>query len=145
AEAQDLCWPRGFRLAAFGALVAAYMAGPILWLEQAARVDPHYASTLRERDARDGKPIEFDRARTVGSADTVMLATWPGETFQLAGTPLPSGQIVSIRGRFEGPDVIRVDDVHLHRGRWRDYASYLGLLIVLLWWGRCLIALRHRI
>ena len=48
---------------------------------------------------------------------------------------------VSVRGRFDGSGTILVKEVHFHVRGWRDFMSYVGLLLVTGWWG--LTALRR--
>ncbi|MEM7526018.1 MAG: hypothetical protein AAF360_20135, partial [Pseudomonadota bacterium] len=45
---------------------------------------------------------------------------------------------VSIKGRFRGADLVVATEAHVHPRGVRDYASYLGLGLVALWWLSCL-------
>lgn len=140
----DLCWPRRAGLAAAAMLALLYVLGPVVWMPHARAADVHYAQTLEKRPARIGKPLELDRTR-VWQTDPVQIITWSGERLVVPNLQEVASNTISLKGEFTATNMIEVAQVHEHLGQRRDYASYLGLLIILGWWLRCLIAARSRL
>jgi hypothetical protein len=135
-SALDLHRPPVRRGLAALALFAAYALGPLPLMPAAEAADLHFAGTLRDVAARAGREVEFDRARIRHGEDGLArLSVWTGETLDLAGLPVPaSAGTVSVRGRFLGPGLVEVAELHLHRGPRRDMLTVLGLLLMLAWW-----------
>jgi len=138
ADAGDLVWPRGRMLALGAASMAVYLFLPAAFLWSPQDADNHFVQTLRQRDARAGRAVEFDRAIYQHRPGGGTLTDFAGETFKTEGlVPARSGQ-VSVRGRFVGPNTVSIEDLHRHWPRIRDLLSYLGLAMLLLAWGRSL-------
>ncbi|WP_372574059.1 hypothetical protein [Ruegeria jejuensis] len=135
---KDLQWPRGWRAVAATLLLLAYAGLPILMIEGARAADLHFAATLDAVEHRAGKSIEFDRSRLAIGPDGTRLHVWTGEEFRLSASAPLQGDVASIRGRFETPTTIRVAEVHIHASGIRNIASYIALLMIILWWGLCI-------
>lgn len=88
--------------------------------------------------------MEFDRATIVPGTNAGVLRAWSGERFDLTGLSPPEAGTVSVRGRFLDDRTIEVNALHVHRAGARDIASYLGLTLVVLWWGLTLFRPRKR-
>ncbi len=103
-----------------------YLFGPFIFLDKLEQADTYYIQTMRERNLRSGKFIEFDRIHY--SAEEKMLKTFAGEQIGVTGLqPQKSGR-VSFRGHFLTPEIITTDSFHYHKD-FRDLASILGLFM----------------
>jgi hypothetical protein len=111
-------------LAAGAALLAGYLFSPFLLLQAPEAENAHYAATLRHREDRPGKYIEFDRARYRAGDRTLRVFT--GERFRLLGSVPEDDALLSLKGRFMDAGTIRVEDFHRHTA-FRDLASLAGL------------------
>lgn len=130
------------RYAAAACLAAAYGLLPLTLMASALRADLHYAATLRQVEARPGRPAGFDRSRVVRGPDGApFLLVWTGERLPLAGLPLPGGaRLVSATGHFSPEGDFVAEALHVHPAGQRDAFSYLGLLALATWGGACLRA-----
>ena len=123
------------RCVASALLLLAYALAPLLAMQAVDAHDVHHIRTLREIRERPGRGIEIDRAPFVREGDRGFIQLWTGERLEIVG-PLPEGVgRLSLQGRFEDEDTIRLDAVHGHRFH-RDLASYVGLLALALLWLR---------
>lgn len=136
-EAFRLHMPSPARFAITGAAVVLWLVGPFAFTDQAEVADLHYTQTLRHVDERPGKDIMVDRNGVTHLPDGgVQLAHWTGSTMTLSGEVPPEATKISLKGTFETPDEIRVHAVQVHRDGPREWFSYAGLLLVMLWWAR---------
>ena len=110
-------------------LLAAYVAGPLVFTGSAEAANNHYIATLRDRPARAGQPVEFDRV-TYHPTDPPSITTFAGERIYLRGLDSgPDGAATaSVRGEFVAVDAVDVVEVHWHWPRFRKVASVIGLL-----------------
>lgn len=107
-------------------LLAFYLAGPFIFLNQLEQADTYYIQTMRDTNLRPGRFIEFDRIHFY--AEKKMLKTFAGEHIAVTGPqPSKSGR-VSFRGHFLTPNMITADSYHYHTD-FRDLASFLGLFL----------------
>ena len=122
------------RYAGRAGLMALYLLLPLAMAGGPSGSDNHFVSTLQAGEDREGRYVEFDRSVYLVTSAGNLLVTYAGDTLRLEGdTPETSG-VISARGRFTGPDVVRVYNVHRHAPWLRDGASYLGLLLLGLLW-----------
>jgi len=129
------------RVAAAGALVAAYLLAPLPWLRAIESSDSYSVKTLREVNARTGRAVGLDRTAFLSTPAGGVVQLWTGESVRATG-PLPDHDAtVSLYGTFLAPDVLRVDRLTEHR-RNRDWASYLALVLLALVWARPLLDAR---
>jgi hypothetical protein len=134
---------RPSRLAAAGALLAAYVLFPLPFLGAVLASDSYSVKTLREVDARAGRTVGLDRTAFLAAPAGGFIRLWTGEQVRATG-PLPDHDAtVSLYGTFLAPDVLRVDRLAEHR-RNRDWASYLALVLLALVWARPLLGARPR-
>lgn len=103
--------------------------------------DNHFVKTLRERNQRAGRYIEMDRADYVGGK----LYSLVGEGIRVGGQrPEQTANInVSVRGIFLDAETIRIDQLQAHWPRFRDGASYLGLIWIGVLWLKAAWTLRR--
>ena len=120
----------------------AYTFAPLPFLVGAERSDLHFADTLRQTEERAGRLIEVDRRNIEIDGTGVQLMHWTGEELFLHGALPDKTGVYSIRGTFVSPEVIEVREIYRHQAELRDYASYVGLLLVLLVWVRALLERR---
>jgi hypothetical protein len=123
------------RLAAAGALLAAYALAPLPLLGSVEESNSYSVSTLRQKERRAGSTIGLDRAgfrRTPGGG---LIELWNGETVGAIGAIPEQDARVSLTGTFLQPDRLRVERFVEHR-RQRDWPSYLALAMLFLLWAR---------
>ncbi len=103
-----------------------YLLAPLFFLEQLEEANTYNIHTLRMKDQRPGKEIEFDRVHYFAEQQT--LQTFAGERIIVGGSqPALSGR-VSFRGHFLTPTSFASAEHHYHRDR-RDLATLLGLFM----------------
>ncbi len=116
-------------------LLFGYMLLPLIALEGPEAANAHFIKTLKDRENRAGRLIEFDRNDYKKHPQGDTLTVWTHEEFQVAGHPGRQSATVSIRGRFISPEHLEIYDLHEHNTWFRDGASYLGLIALTLMWG----------
>jgi hypothetical protein len=112
--------------------IALYFLLPIALLNGPAEKDAHYVSTLRGEDRHD-KYIEFDRAKFIASKERSIVKPFTGNEFTINNLPEQGEKTISIRGQFISDNSLTVTDYHIH-SRFRDFASYIGLMFVAGFW-----------
>ncbi len=108
-----------------------YFASPILLTNAAHSADIHYSKTLDNREMRSGKELEIDRATF--NPVTRFLECYIDKELTISNLPTTDSKTISIRGRFINNNTIELQDYHIH-SLFRDFSSYLGLLLTLLLW-----------
>ncbi|ETX12782.1 hypothetical protein OCH239_17100 [Roseivivax halodurans JCM 10272] len=132
-DTSDLCLPGGAGGMAAAALLTIWLLGPMLLIPGAERADLHHAATLRLGPTeRAGRAIAFDRARVTGEGGQAQV--WSGETLSLTGHRPEESGTISLRGQFTGSGAVVVSEHHTHISGLRDYASYVGLILVAALW-----------
>jgi len=142
ASQWDLIVPGWSRFALIIVFLLAYACAPLPFLAVAERSNLHFANTLRQTEERVGRPIEVDRRNIEIDEAGVRLMHWTGENFFLHGTIPDDSDVYSVKGKFILPEAIEVTELHRHQAGLRDYASYVGLLLVMLVWVRALFQRR---
>ncbi len=137
-------WPKAIRSNLFlqrpdktKALCAAacliiYFSSPSLFLNTAYAENTHYSQTLHDTRKRAGKRLEIDRATYKAATNT--LECYIDKQLKVSNLPKIQSGTISIRGHFIDEETIELQEYHLHR-KFRDYASYTGLFLILLLWG----------
>ena len=123
------------RLAAAGALFAAYLVAPLPFLGTVLSSDSYSVKTLRELDARPGRAVSLDRTAFFATPAGGFVQLWTGERVRATGALPAHDATVSLSGTFLESDVLRVDRLVEHRHN-RDWPSYLGLLLLALVFSR---------
>lgn len=132
----------GITAAIFGAL---YLAGPLPLMRHAEAAGLHFTSTLRTGADRIGRPVGFDRNQVELTDGTASLTAWSGEVFNLSGEVPSESGTYSVLGWFHDDRVIEVTESHFHPTGPREYASYLGLGLIGLFWATCLFSSRRSV
>jgi hypothetical protein len=127
--------------------VVAYLVLPFAFLSGPFTADNHSVKTLREREARPGRSVEFDRNHYIHRAKRPdILRTFAGEELVVDASRQHASSSVSAKAKFLDKHTIVMLDVHTHVPWVRDVASYVGLLLVatlwLEWLGKTLLAQR---
>ena len=123
------------RLAAAGALLAAYLVAPLPFLGAIEASDSYSVRTLREVEGRPGRSVGLDRTAFVATPAGGRIRLWTGELVRATGSLPGHDATVSLYGTFLAPDVLRVDRLVEHRQD-RDWPSYLALVLLGLVWAR---------
>jgi hypothetical protein len=124
------CWLVG------SGLVVVWLVLPLALIPGARRSDAHFVRTLEEVAERAGRPIELSRAHAYERPGADIAETLEGEVVTLDGLTVDGAQTISIRGVFLDQTTIRVDQWFVHARGARAGASYVGLAVVGLLWGR---------
>lgn len=120
------CIPGRGKIATGLLCLACYLLAPMFFLEQLEEANTYNIHTLRIKDQRPGKDIEFDRVHYLAEQQT--LQTFTGERIIVSGSqPTASGR-VSFRGHFLTPTSFVSVSHHYHRDQ-RDLATLLGLFM----------------
>ncbi len=117
------------RVAAAGALLAAYLLAPLPFLPAIEASDSYSVKTLREKDVRPGRSVKLDRTAFVATPAGGLVQLWTGERVRATGSLPTHDATVSLHGTFLEPDVLQVDRLVEHRHN-RDWPSYLGLVLL---------------
>lgn len=130
-------WRPALRRSLFALLLLGmYTLVPLVFLSAPYAQDNHSIKTLRERPLRTGRAVEFDRMRYLKRPTGDVIRTFAREELDVIGAPLDHTAIVSVRASFVDPGRIHIRHLHVHWGRARDVASYLGLLLLVAYWVR---------
>jgi hypothetical protein len=129
--------PKGILLAL--ALLGAYYSVPLALLHGPQERDNHSIKTLREKADRGGREVALDRSLYLKRASGDVVRTFAREELRTVGKVATTTGHVSIRGRFIDADTILVRDLHYNNARLRDWANYIGLLLVAVIWVRSLL------
>lgn len=118
-------------------LLLSYLLVPLVFIDPARENDIHFVASLDSSD-RAGKIIEIDRTAYFVDEKGSRVKTFAGEEIDVIGNlPERSGQI-TLKGRFDTHDTIRVEDYHVGTPLFRDGASILALALMVLIWSRYL-------
>ena len=90
----------GRRLAAAGALLTAYLITPLALRGGPEAANNHFVATLRDRDARTHRYVEFDRSGYVPGEHADVLVTFAREQLQVPEPALNRPATVSVRATF---------------------------------------------
>jgi len=110
-------------------LLICYLFAPLLFIGPAYNADMHYSQTISDKKKRAGKTVEIDRAYY--DTQTQSLAAYADKNIHVNNPPPIQEGKLSVKGIFTGTDSITITEYHSHN-RYRDYASYAGLLSTLL-------------
>ena len=128
--------PSGRRLYGALALLLLYSLIPFFMMGASEAEDNHFVKTLRQVESRQGKPVEFDRAFYQHASPVGKLRIFTGEKLNVVGLKLDDSSQISVRGVFLDAQTVQVKDYRLHPSAFRGNASYLGLGLIAVIWGR---------
>ena len=119
-------------------ILSLYFSIPNFFKNMALEADNHYVETLQNTDQRPGKYVELDRVSYIPGESGGLLSHFGGDAISVNGIPLETPSVVSVRGKFVNNHQLEVQEYHEHRGKLRDYNSYLGIILIGLYWS-CVI------
>jgi len=129
-----LAFDRRGRLITAAGLMAAYLVLPVVLLSGPEAADNHSVGTLRDRENRTGRAVEFDGSRFERRDSGGVLKTFAGEELAVTGETPERSVNISVQGKFVDEKTIEIVNLHTHWPRVRDLASYVGLALVALVW-----------
>ncbi len=122
------------RLLGAAILFTAYMVGPLALRGGPESADNNFVRTLRTRDDRATRYVEFDRARHVHGEEYDTIRTFAGEELRVARRALNGSATVSVRATFQDDNTILIHHLHDHSNWPRNLASVIGLALVVVAW-----------
>jgi hypothetical protein len=120
-----------------GSLFASiYFLAPLQFMHEVEIADNHFISTLRNYSERAGKYVETDRKKIRFDINTnsYWIESFNNDYIELSGVENLESSKLSIQGRFITNDLIEVENYQENWVIFRDGASYLGLLLILIAW-----------
>ncbi len=118
-----------------------YTLTPVLFIDAAYNGDVHYSRTILDKPEQTGKTVEIDRGRYKQHSKTI--ATYADNALSINNPPAVEGTSLSIKGIFDQKNSITITEYHEHKNH-RDYASYAGLMYILLLWLYSIIRMRKK-
>ena len=109
-----LKWRPPMRLLASIAVIALYFSGPFLLLPGPADADNHFVRTLRNREKRQGRHVEFERNYYRHKSSGSVLHTFAGEKVEVEGVTVERSAVISARGDFVSDNRVLIKDYHVH-------------------------------
>ena len=94
----------------------------------------HFVKTLCEYENRTGKLIELDRKKIKfeESSKRYFIESIDKSYIKLVGIEETDAYKISIKGKFIDNNTIKVTELHEHIIWFRDGASYIGLIFILI-------------
>jgi len=121
-------------------LLLFYLSMPLLLVEKAKSANVGSIATLINVKERAGKTVWLDRERLIVGDDAkkdVAVRTFAREDIRVQNLEVfkeDNNRRISGVAEFISEDLLEFREVQIYRGYWRDLASYLGLLIFILFW-----------
>ena len=115
-------------------LLAAYCVAPLAFLHGPELRDNHSVQTLRDRSARTGRAVQFDRERYFVRSGREVVRTFAGEELVVTGERLGRSGRASIRATFVDVSTISAYDLRGHSTWGRKAVSLLGLALLAGMW-----------
>ncbi len=116
-------------------VVSTYFIAPLYLIDQPRQANNHFVNTLENYDERPGKYFEMDRSGYRYEDGQAILRTFAGEDILLKNIDIKKSGTISIRARFIDKNTAEIIDYHIHSVLFRDGASYIGLLMIIIFWG----------
>lgn len=111
-----------------------YFLLPLLLLNQPYEADNHYVKTLKEIKERPGKYFEIDRRSYKFENGSGFINTFAKEAIELKNISLNTSEIISIKARFIDEKTAEVIDYHVYSVLLRDGSTYVGLILIFIFW-----------
>ena len=123
-----------YRVGTAAILLTAYFIVPFALRGGPEAANNHFVATLRDRDARTHRYVEFDRSGYVPGEHADVLDTFAREQLQVLEPALNRPATVSARATFLDDSTIVIHELHDHSGWPRDLLTYVGLVLVAVAW-----------
>jgi len=105
------------------ALLVVYFLAPYAMIESAYESNLRDARTLAEH--RTGHAVAFDRGVYDGT-----FRSWNEVPYRLVPEPAQVDIVFSLRGTLQPDRTIAVTEIHVHAGRYRDFASLAAIVLL---------------
>ena len=138
----DLTWPAPKRGWVASALLVVYFVLPVFLMSGPEEANNHFVKTLRHRHDWPGRHIALDRVSYSRLPSGNVIQSFIREPLYVEDLVVDPPATVSLRGFFISENRIQVQEYRLHPGRLRDYATYLGLALVVFLWSWVLVRSR---
>jgi hypothetical protein len=125
--------PHGRAVAAFF-LLSLYALSPLALLDGPLSTDYLSIATLQDTERRIGREVRMDRSSYQHSANGDVVFTLANEPIRVVGDLRARSPQVTLIGEFVDFDAIRIHQLHEYHSPWRDFASYVGLGLILIVW-----------
>lgn len=111
-----------------------YFSLPFLLMQYPLEQNNHFVKTLSEYENRTGKLIELDRKKIEfeKSSNRYFIESIDKSYIKLEGIENTNAYKISIKGKFINNNTIKVTELHEHIIWFRDGASYIGLVFILI-------------
>lgn len=130
----DITFRPSLRLFLCALLIIIYFACPLLLFDGLRKADNYFVITLQDNENRAGKFVSLDRAKYLYDPDGSELEVFSGERLEVEGIAVDKSRIITLSGYFVTENKIQVQSYHIHKSRWRDISSLIGLCLVILLW-----------
>ncbi len=128
--------PASFLCLALSAILfLLYFFLPFVFLEGPRKANNHYVMTLAEKDTREGKIIEFDRALYIKTSSGDVIQGFDGQKIKVSTPIFDHSVIISGRGTFSAPDTVTLHEIHQHLWGLRDVSTVVGIILMSAMWG----------
>lgn len=125
--------PHGRLVAAFF-LLTIYAFSPLALRNGPLTVDYLSITTLHETERRIGREVRMDRSSYQHRASGDVVITLANEPLRVIGEMRARSPQVTLIGEFVDIDAIRIHQLHEFHYPWRDFASYIGLGLIMVYW-----------
>jgi hypothetical protein len=132
----SLAVPSGRAALVFAGAILVFFLLPLVFMPTVKETGIRSVSTLQTPSQRAGKSVMFDRVPNIRRAGQDYIRTASGEELRVVGVGHVGDGHVSIKGYFVDQKSVVVEALHISSAAVRDYASYLGLVLVVFAWGR---------
>jgi len=132
----SLAAPSGGAALVFAVAILLFFLLPLVLMPTVKETGIHSVSTLQTPSQRAGKSVTFDRVPYIHRAGQDYIRTVSGEELRVVGVGHVGNGHVSIKGYFVDQKSVVIEALHVSSAAVRDYASYLGLVLVVFTWGR---------
>lgn len=104
-------------------LVLLFFLWPLPWIDAPTEHGLYDSDVIRDAESRAGRPLELDRARYFSDRNEIRIFT--GEFIKIENFSAPADTLVSLRGVFQEPGLLRVDQAIIHHP-WQRTATVLA-------------------
>ncbi len=117
-------------------ILVLYLVLPIFFITDSKSADNHFVNTLENVAKRAGKYIEMDRKGVLFNEKTnsFWIKSFDESYIELSNINSISSNRLSIKGTFLTNNLIKVYEYHENIELFRDGASYIGLLLIIIAW-----------
>lgn len=120
-------------------LLALYVSVPFMLVDKPQEANLYDLAVLQDYDDRAGHAVTLDRVYYDSENNSVRIYT--GETIRIVNFEGADKSLVSLRGTFDAPDLLRVEESMIHHPWLRDTGAKIGLGILFLFMAHVILTL----